>query len=67
MVNMMTLTLKTEKYIKDKYDEAALDHLRQKQNKTKKTKKQKKSPPNSPRYQKHHQTILNIFNEVTHR
>ena len=30
MANMMTFTLKIEKYIKDKYDEVALDHLRQK-------------------------------------
>ena len=45
--------LKIEKYIKDKYDEVALDHLRQKN--------RKKSPLNSLRYQKHHQTILDYL------
>ena len=38
-------------YIKDKYDEVALDNLRQSI--------KKKFLPNSLRYQNHHQTILN--------
>ena len=54
--------LKIEKYIKDKYDEVALDHLRQKITEeitTKIPRYQKHT--NSPRYQKHHQTILNCL------
>ena len=60
MVNMMTLTLKTEKYIKDKYDEAALDHLRQKKQQQKNpqkteeiTAKLSKIPKTSPDHTKH--------------